>query len=37
MSIAIQNMTESPNKNQLTMPKQSSKKFSSRLEKYNNT
>ena len=36
ISIAMQNMTESSKKNQLTMTKQS-KMFSSRLEKYNNT
>ena len=36
MSIAIQDMTESQKRNQLTMSKQS-KKVSFRLEKYNNT
>ena len=36
MSIAMQNMTELPNKNYLTMSKDS-KEFSFRLEKYNDT
>ena len=36
MSIVTQNITESPQKNLLTMSKHS-KKFSFRLEKYNNT